>query len=770
MIKFLRFSAQNLLWYADVDVRFNKQGLVLITGKNGVGKSLLFDAVQDAIFKTTPRGMRKSSLAGTEAFYTMLKARVHGDLYVIEYFRNHKRKKNGYRITKNGEPDTPHGIPACERYVKQVFGLSEHEWSTIYFSQRAMNTLVEGSNTERQAYLDRLFNIVQYDDVINRIRDEVKVLKAQTAEADNLYVLLEDVHQEMREHASLEDLNARVDDISEKVRAARKYLRQTESEIDDAETEVERQRKRKDLVERFDALPKVKPVAVLKERLRSLRSQVREKSETKSLLAKRDEYKRKLAQLEKPDDSAENLSRARDALRNEHIELKNLIPTLERRDDLRKDLEDLEKPTVDLSVAQEKERKATDRVSVCRSRVSELSTQIETMEDLEVGSCPTCGQEITADNLVSHINELKKDLSKTKADLAKSKDLAASASHQVSLHNARARIEAQLKQYDSDADLEVVRARSQEVRSFIKEATDALDVARTWESLTEKMRDVAVIDDDIESVTAELDKLEAKISKTQASIEHSVEAASLEEQILAIPLKKASAIKEELERLSKARDIAQAELDTLEGMYTKATVARDTVDNLTSKAKRLQGQYDSFREAKDKLWLLENALKAFRVLKQRKRHAILENLLTRLQQYAPLLFDPHAGISFGMSENEDSVGFMCHREGYEPYDIRTMSGGEKSRITIALLFTLPLMVSPRKRSNMLILDEVDSALDAQGKEMLTHSVFPTLRKLFPTIFFISHNNDINEGAFDQVWNVRRKNGVSRIDIAEKEYE
>jgi hypothetical protein len=54
--------------------------------------------------------------------------------------------------------------------------------------------------------------------------------------------------------------------------------------------------------------------------------------------------------------------------------------------------------------------------------------------------------------------------------------------------------------------------------------------------------------------------------------------------------------------------------------------------------------------------------------------------------------------------------------------------------------------------------------------MLTHSVFPTLRKLFPSIFVISHNNDIDIEAFDQVWNIVRKKGISKIIKIEKQQE
>jgi DNA repair exonuclease SbcCD ATPase subunit len=97
-----------------------------------------------------------------------------------------------------------------------------------------------------------------------------------------------------------------------------------------------------------------------------------------------------------------------------------------------------------------------------------------------------------------------------------------------------------------------------------------------------------------------------------------------------------------------------------------------------------------------------------------------------------------------------------------------MSGGEKSRVTLALLFTLPVLVAPRKRSNMLILDEVDSALDTEGKEILTASVFPSLRNLFSSIFVISHNNDININFFDQTWKIVKTDGVSSIIRSQRE--
>lgn len=76
---------------------------------------------------------------------------------------------------------------------------------------------------------------------------------------------------------------------------------------------------------------------------------------------------------------------------------------------------------------------------------------------------------------------------------------------------------------------------------------------------------------------------------------------------------------------------------------------------------------------------------------------------------------------------------MCIRkdeEGKEVcrYDVRSLSGGEKARFVLAIVFALDDITSPSMKVNFKVLDEIDAKLDSIGKQILIERFIPMLRE------------------------------------------
>jgi DNA repair exonuclease SbcCD ATPase subunit len=768
VIKFIKFIAHNLLWYEDVEIALNNQGLVYLSGKNGAGKSLLFDAIQDAIFKTTPRGLKKADIANKQAFYTCLKVKINGDRYVIEYFRNHEKHKNGYRITKNDVQETPHGIPACERYVKQIFGLSEHEWSTIYYSQRSLSTLVDGTPTERQAYLDKLFNIIQYDDVISRVKEASKELKSVAAEIKSTQVLLDDAKTECESLPSLLDLKEEMRELRHKLKDATVYKDTCESDISDLRDLLkkhdQRMRLRKELANYDLDIDTDQIRADLKECKESLKVI----TDTKADLIRKDKYAAQLSQLYKPSRKSSDIREDIERLVQRKEKNKSLLIQINKRDALANTIAALPVPDISEEYAKESYTQSVQDYACADARITSLRERIRNMRSLVGAECPTCGQSVDQNMVGKHRKEIQAEIDSLLASLKKHESSKNSAKDAIDCYASITAEKEKLKGYPDDDHDEVV--------TRLEKISDTLDAVRgeqldasTWENLHAKMSEITATGfvGDLERQEV---KLDAKIVKLEKSLESCASRDTLRDQLRAIPKVDAAASEKSLTANERALEVTTKDIEAYRASLTRLDAQVDTTTKALGKISRLEQQLKEYEASQHKMYLLENLQAAFKKLKQARRQAVLQAIMKYMYQYSSLLFEPSSGITFGLNEDEDSVAFMCHRKGYEPYDIRMMSGGEKSRVTIALLLTLPLLVSPHKRSNLLILDEVDSALDANGKEMLTHSVFPTLRKLFPTIFVVSHNTDIDVSAFDQVWQVVRKKRISKLIKVEKTYE
>ena len=72
------------------------------------------------------------------------------------------------------------------------------------------------------------------------------------------------------------------------------------------------------------------------------------------------------------------------------------------------------------------------------------------------------------------------------------------------------------------------------------------------------------------------------------------------------------------------------------------------------------------------------------------------------------------------------------------YDVKGLSGGERTRFSIALIFTLDDLISPLKRTNLIVLDEIDKSVDEVGKNIMVDRLIPMLSKRGGSVFIISH--------------------------------
>jgi ABC-type Mn2+/Zn2+ transport system ATPase subunit len=98
----------------------------------------------------------------------------------------------------------------------------------------------------------------------------------------------------------------------------------------------------------------------------------------------------------------------------------------------------------------------------------------------------------------------------------------------------------------------------------------------------------------------------------------------------------------------------------------------------------------------------------------------------------------------------------------EEYPVGKLSGGERKRLAVAFVFALADLVAPRKKSNLIILDEVGDGLDPVGEYAFASQLMPQLRQ--ETVIITSHRPGIEAAQFDGHWTVRKKDNKSTLRI------
>ena len=105
-LKFISLEAENALSYSHFKVPLDEQGLVLLQGQNGSGKSSLFSVLDNILYSTTTRDLKYKDLINIhhgKDYFAELKLHMDEVEYVIQQFRDHSVLGTGLKVFKKGE-------------------------------------------------------------------------------------------------------------------------------------------------------------------------------------------------------------------------------------------------------------------------------------------------------------------------------------------------------------------------------------------------------------------------------------------------------------------------------------------------------------------------------------------------------------------------------------------------------------------------------------------------------------------------------------------
>ena len=103
------------------------------------------------------------------------------------------------------------------------------------------------------------------------------------------------------------------------------------------------------------------------------------------------------------------------------------------------------------------------------------------------------------------------------------------------------------------------------------------------------------------------------------------------------------------------------------------------------------------------------------------------------------------------------LGLFMLGQGYFDREIATLSGGERSRLALALLFL--------RRCNFLVLDEPTNHLDLESRDALVEA----LAAFDGTLFVVAHDRHLLSEAVDEIWAVDEK-GITVYEGGFSEYD
>lgn len=733
-------------------VPLHNQGVVTVLGNNKdsggsneAGKSALFYSIPNILFFTTPGGLSKKRKQITTGTYeATLEFDIDSKEYVItQYFA----KTAGYKIIEDGQDVTPEGgINKCEGAISEIFPLTEEEYySFVHVSPHKLHTLAKGKLAERLAFIHSVFSLDDFDYTQERLKEKANEVAKDLARFEDLDERLKQLKTRLESYPTIEE-------IEKDLKSARKKLK---------EAKENRAKSRSHEAELTNWVEARIQYNKLKKKLKALGSTSTSKS-IEEIELEIDKAKVICHEWETHQDALRRFNKYKKYLSNNISDLEQTIEAFEesirkheqnnefvhRR--IRIEAEAAKLPKGNKKKLEKKQRELQKRIADAESTKKQATKSIDYYGSLDVPICPTCGQKIDRKKMREELAEAEKVLQEASDLLLESKRELEAIEKTIKLLERKQRLEDQIKDLP-EGEIFDVKA----LKSKVRKKKKLLKKTRKAKTYKQSLKGFNITEQNYLNARQSLDVL-------QKDLDTARELENLKSQIEGI-----NKPKESLSKLKKRLKETQELLDTLDrdvSLYDQKIVTlerdKDVVEQLTSDIEDYQAKTRKRNKTLQLKKIYDVLLQAYgpRGLKIDRIRLITKTLTEYVNDYAPILFsDP---IEFSHLPEDELASVMFQRKNSKRVDVRHLSSGATRKFILALIPAMAKMVTPDKRTNMVILDEVDANIDRVGQSIFTDQFLPMLVNRFDSVFAVTPYENVIDGSSQ--WTVTKEKGVSRL--------
>ena len=227
-------------------------GVTVIVGENGSGKSTILEAINFALFKGNRRSVLLDDLIrrGTAMASVSIIFHENGRRYRVERKRAVGRAAGSslYEIKANGEETLiAKGEAEVTREIERILGMnSEVFTSAVYIRQGEIDALLSIEPSEKKKLIGKLLGAEALERAHNEMREIVGEFERRKAALEGVESELAEIREEVeRKRAEAEELRHVLEEAQQAKRKAVQALRKIEGEISAAEEGVRLVQRRK---------------------------------------------------------------------------------------------------------------------------------------------------------------------------------------------------------------------------------------------------------------------------------------------------------------------------------------------------------------------------------------------------------------------------------------------------------------------------------------------------------------------------------------------
>jgi len=244
MIKFERLEFKNFLSYGNMSEVYNfENGITSIIGINGVGKSVISDALCYVLFNSSYRDVKLAKLVNFKNkmnLEVILYFSKNDEKYYVRRTMKSKTESDffGYYKMIDGiwtiEPLLPNKNNYQKQFEENVIGMDKYYFELVVTKSALPEkyiSFISLSKKERIEFMDTVFNIKIFDYIAEENKEDLARIKQKLEISNNSYNIYTKLLEEQKTKLDIVEQN-RKNNISDKIKEHEENIEKIKIEID----------------------------------------------------------------------------------------------------------------------------------------------------------------------------------------------------------------------------------------------------------------------------------------------------------------------------------------------------------------------------------------------------------------------------------------------------------------------------------------------------------------------------------------------------------